>query len=178
MQLLNKISLCSLLAFSAASMAETYTVSVEMNSSIGETPLVAEQTQAMSYPVLEVNEATQEGSMCVASGQVNSTGFNGQTATNANSLCPGATGNGSIVQFTGVPNAIVTVERSIVSQELNGVRFAHYDGNPWQNVSNLTLNGSDGIGITGLWSSVTLFDKSQATDSVMEFNYQISAAYQ
>lgn len=61
MQLLKKISLCSLLAFSAASMAETYTVSVEMNSSIGETPLVAEQTQAMSYPVLEVNEATLEG---------------------------------------------------------------------------------------------------------------------
>lgn len=165
-------------ALSSVATAETYTVTVEMNSSIGETPLVATQTQGMSYPVLEVNEATQENATCWATGSANNRGFNNQPATNANSLCPGATGSGSVVQLSGVPSAIVSVQRSIVAQEQNGVRFVGSSLSAYNDVRNYTLSNSDGTTNVDLHSAIVMFDKSLVTDAVMEFSYDISAAYQ
>jgi len=179
-----KLKLSSLLAtafctLSINALAETYTVQVELNSTIGETPLVTEQTQAMSYPVLEVNEATKEGSICVASLEIfNDKGFDGETASNANSLCPNATALRAEIQFTGVPGAIITTHRSIPLQEQHGMRFAHREGETLDLVSNLLLSAESGTGITAIASSITLIDKSQVTDAVMEFTYDISAAYQ
>ena len=167
-----------LAALSSGASAETYTVSIEMNSSIGEAPLVATQTQPINYPVLEVVDATREGAYCLANETDNSTGFDRRNATTANSLCPGATPDHAIVQFSGVPNAVITLERSLEIQEQNGIRFAHFDGRSFQHVSSLFLDGTDGLASTGLWSGVFLIDKSQVTDSVMEFSYDISAAYQ
>jgi len=166
-------------ALSTNALAETYTVQVELNSTIGETPLVTEQTQAMSYPVLEVNEATKEGTICVASLEIfNDKGFDGETASNANSLCPNATALRAEIQFTGVPGAIITTHRSIPLQEQHGVRFAHRDGEALNLVYNLLLSADEGTGITAIASSITLIDKFQVTDAVMEFTYDISAAYQ
>ena len=132
----------------------------------------------MNYPVLEVVDGTRVGAYCIANGQANSTGFDGRNATSANSLCPGATLDYAQVQFTGVPNAVITIEHSLAIQEQNGIRFAHSDGRSFENVSSLLLDGENGIGGTGLHSAVILFDKSLVTDSVMEFSYNISAAYQ
>jgi len=167
--------------FSALSinvLAETYTVQVELNSTVGETPLTATQTQAMNYPVLNVDQATKEGSMCVANSKANEIGFDGQPTTNANSLCPGDTALYATVQFKGVPNAMIYLERSINTQDKNGVRFAHWDGQSYQYALNTTLPGETGSYNFNLWSSVTLLDKSQVTDAVMEFTYDISGAYQ
>lgn len=163
---------------SAAATAESYTVTVNLNSSIGETPLLTEQVQAMSYPELEVNEATLEGASCVASGRVNSHGFNGQVATNANSLCPGATGQASITEFTGVPNAFVSVDYNITAQESNGVRFSGSNGSPANGTVTRTLSNNEGKATLELHSSVRMYDKSLVNDAVMEFSYDIAAAYQ
>lgn len=165
-------------ALSSVATAESYKVTVEMNSSIGETPLIAKQTQAMSYPVIEVNEATQEGAICRATDSANTTGNDNRTATNANSLCPGATGSRSIVQFTGVPSAIITVERGIAVQEKNGVRFGSTSGTTYNDVRNFTLSNGDGSADIDLSSAIVMFDKALVTDATMEFNYDISAAYQ
>lgn len=168
----------ALCALSFNALAETYTVQVELNSSIGETPLVATQTQTMSYPVLEVNEITQEGANCIASSRANEEGFNGQAATNANSLCPGSIGQSSSIVFSGVPNAIISIGWSIASQEANGIRFANTDGQAGSGTLTRTLSSVEGKTVLEKWSSVTLIDKSQVTDAVMEFTYDISAAYQ
>ena len=168
----------TLAILSSVASAETYTVSIEMNSSIGEAPLVATQTQPMNYPVLEIADATREGAYCLANGTDNSIGFDRRSATAANSLCPGATPDYAIVQFSGVPNAFVTVERSLETQEQNGIRFTHHNGRPYNDVITVVLNATEGLGEAVLWSGVFLIDKSQVTDAVMEFSYDISAAYQ
>ena len=178
-----KLKLSSLLAtafctLSINALAETYTVQVELNSTIGETPLDITETQTMSYPVLKVDQATKEGAKCVANSKTNSLGFDEQLASNVNSLCPGATALHSILQLKGVPNALVTIEHVIDIQEQSGVRFAHWDGLDYQKVYTRQLSAGDGIFNTGLTSSITLIDKSQVTDTVMEFIYDISAAYQ
>lgn len=165
-------------AFSINVLAETYTVQVELNSTVGETPLEATQTRPMSYPVLKVDQATEEGANCVALSKVNETGYDGLPATNVNSLCPGGTASYAGVQFKGVPNAAISMEQVINIQEKNGLRFAHHDGTPFQHTFYIKLSEDEGIYRTGLSSSVTLVDKSQVTDSVMEFTYDISAAYQ
>jgi len=165
-------------ALSINAIAETYTVQVELNSTIDEIPLVATQTQAMTYPVLEVNQATKEGSKCIADSAPETKGFDNQPATNVNSLCPGGTALHAAVQFKGVPSAVISYERSLIVQEQHGVRFAHWDGKTLQRVDNAILSADEGILNTGLSSSVTLMDKSQVTDAVMEFTYDISAAYQ
>ena len=127
---------------------------------------------------LKVGDATREGAGCIANGLANNVGFDGRNATNANSLCPEKAGEHAIVQFTGVPNAVITVERTIETQEQNGVRFTHHDGRPFQNVHTIVLDGTNGTGSTTLWSGIFLFDSSLVTDAVMEFSYDISAAYQ
>jgi len=165
-------------ALSINVLAETYTVQVELNSTIGETPLEATQTRPMSYPVLKVDQATEEGANCVALSKVNETGYDGLPATNVNSLCPGGTASYAGVQFKGVPNAAISIEQVINIQEKNGLRFAHHDGTPFQQTFHIKLSDDEGIYRTGLSSSVTLVDKSQVTDAVMEFTYGISAAYQ
>jgi|GEM_PF-1062151 len=165
-------------ALSSMATAETYVVEVELNSSLGENPLVATETQAMNYPVLEVNEATQHGAVCWANGGTNNTGFDGRASTSVNSLCPGAKGLGARVQFSGVPSAVISVERSLLTTELNGVRFAHTDGKSYSDVRNVTLSANEGLTTVGLDSSVILFDRSQVIDAVMEFSYDISASYQ
>ena len=165
-------------ALSINALAETYTVQVELNSTIDEIPLVATETQAMTYPVLEVNQATKEGSKCVADSRAETTGFDGAPATNVNSLCPGATGLHAKVQFKGVPSALISYELTLDIQEQNGIRFAHWDGKALQNVYDRQLSADEGIFNAGLSTSVTLMDKSQVTDAVMEFTYGISAAYQ
>jgi len=165
-------------ALSINAIAETYTVQVELNSTIDEIPLVATETQAMTYPVLEVNQATKEGSKCVADSRAEAEGFDGQPATNVNSLCPGATALHSKIQFKGVPSVAISIERTLLVQEQHGVKFAHSDGKAFQHVYNTILSADEGIFNLGLWSSVTLMDKSQVTDAVMEFTYGISAAYQ
>jgi len=164
-------------ALSTNALAETYTVQVELSSTVGETPLVATQTRAMSYPVLEVNEATQEGASCLVGNSTNETGFDGETATKRNSLCPGERGFPARVEFSGAPNALLSFERRLPLQEQNGIRFG-WKGRESVHVGTLTLSQEEGIAHTELGSSVELFDKSQVTDAVMEFTYDISAAYQ
>jgi len=151
---------------------------VELNSTIDETPLEATQTSPMSYPVLKVDQATEEGANCVALSKVNETGYDGLPATNVNSLCPGGTATYAGVQFKGVPNAAISIEQSINIQDKNGLRFAYFNGQVFQNVSLVQLSSEEGIYRLGLSSSVSLIDKSQVTDSVMDFTYDISAAYQ
>jgi len=165
-------------ALSINVLAETYTVQVELNSTIGETPLTITESQAMNYPILEVNEATKEGATCVANGKVNETGLDGELANNINSLCPGDTATNTIALFTGVPNALISFERTINIQEKSGLRFSYFGGKALQVVGISQLSAERGTLVTNLGSTITLFDKNQVTDAVMEFTYDISAAYQ
>lgn len=167
-----------LFAFVSSSIAETYTVLVEMDSLLGDTPLTATQTQAISYPVLKVDQATKQGAACIANGQQNNTGFDNGASNNVNSLCPGGVGTLASMQFVGTPNALISYERSIELQVQNGVRFAHWDGLAFSDSRVAVLSANDGTFSTGLASSITLIDKTQVTDGIMEFSYDISAAYQ
>lgn len=118
-----------------------------------------------------------EGSECLVTGNPNSTGYDNQSATNRNSLCPGATGKQTRVLISGVPNAAVTVNYRLPIQEQNGVRFG-WRGKEHTATATATLSNNNGTHEAVMGSSITLFDKSLVTDSVMVFNYEISAAYQ
>ena len=160
--------------------AETYTVEVQLNSSVGETPLSAVETIPMTYPELNVTEATQVGAICYVGGGVNYTndrGYDGAVATVANSLCPNLTGSHTAVEFTGASNAVISVNYRLPLQVQNGVRFgwlgAEYDYT--QNGSSLDANGKF---LATLGSSIDLVDKSQVSDGLLVFNYEITGAYQ
>ena len=173
-----KSTLAMALSVSAmGAMAETYSVEVTLNSQIGEAPLVATEEVGMSYPELTVTDATVEGAWCVVNGTANGVGFNNRTATEANSLCPGATGRIATVKFTGAKNAAITVLRELPVQEQAGIRFGN-NGKAFSDSRTYTLSGTDGTVDVTLGSGIVLFDKSQVTDSVLVFNYEITGAYQ
>ena len=72
-------AMSALLALTSTSvLAEVYTVSVEINSRLNQSPLTSSETQAMSYPVLDINDATLIGSYCTTYPH-NRTAFNGVT---------------------------------------------------------------------------------------------------
>lgn len=161
-------------------VAETYTVEVSLNSSIGEAPLSAVQTIPMAYPELNVTEATRVGATCYVGGgssYTNARGFDGGGATAANSLCPNLTGSHTAVEFTGAPNAVITINYRLPLQVQSGVRFG-WLGAEYNRTANHSLSGSDGKFEATLGSSIDLVDKSQVTDSLLVFNYEITGAYQ
>lgn len=170
----------ALLTSAFGAISETYTVEVALNSSIGETPLVATQKVAMSYPELHVSEITKEGAICYLSPSSlydNSKGFDGAVATSVNSLCPNLSGTRAVIELSGIPNAAITVHSKLPLQVQSGVRFgwlgAEYDVTSSQ--AHLNENGTL---TTSLGSSIDLVDKSQVTDSLLVFNYEITGAYQ
>lgn len=160
--------------------AETYTVEVQLNSSVGEAPLSAVETIPMTYPELNVTEATQVGAICYVGGGVNHSndrGYDGAAATAANSLCPNLTSTFSHVEFTGAPSAAITVRYQLPLQVQSGVRFG-WLGAEYDETRSGTLSATDGTFVATMGSSIDLVDKSQVTDSVLVFNYIITGAYQ
>lgn len=164
----------SMLAATSVANAETFTVDVDVDVTLGEILLQLNQTQAMAFPQVKIDEATQEGSYCDATDSVNTRGFNNLTANNSNSLCPGLAGARSLVEFVGVPNAVISVARTAATQDAAGLRFTVTNGG----TSNRTLSADGGTTSVGLNGRVTLQDKDLVTDGVVSFTYNITAAYQ
>lgn len=159
------------------SFADVYTVSIELDNRINETLLTATETQAMNYPILGVTDATKLSATCRADGVPNSTGYNGQAATEVNSLCPNVKGLPSNVKFSDVKGAVLTVNYSVPIQNKGGISFS-VDGRDYAKVENHTLSTTDGTTTVSLNSFVRLTDKSLVTDGLLDFTYEISAAYQ
>lgn len=174
---LRSLTTCVLLcAMSMHSSAAVYTLTVDVNSRIGEIPSIAEEIQAMSYPVLDVNDATKLGSFCQGYGK-NTTGVDNRTATDANSLCPQLTPQPSIVRFSGVPKSYLTVSRKIPQQDQGGFRFHNYTGAPLDVVDVYQVSAEGSVNVP-TYSRITMINKDAVTDSSLTFNYEITGAYQ
>lgn len=174
---LKSLFACALFsAMCTNSSAAVYTLSVDVNSRIGEVPLQIDEIQAMNYPILDVNDATKAGSYCVSTGK-NTVGVDGGTATEANSLCPQLTPQYSIIQFSGVPLSYLTVHYKILQQDQSGFRFHYSSGNPIDGSYSYQLNG-EGILELPFNSRITLIDKAQVSDGSLTFNYEMTGIYQ
>lgn len=172
-------SLIACALFSAVSMqssAAVYTFSVDVNSRVGEIPLQADETQAMSYPTLDVNDATKAGAYCWAYGK-NSYGVDGRAATEANSLCPQLTPLHSIVRFSGVPKSYITINQKIPEQDQGGFRFHYYDGKTLDSTTTYYIN-ADGVVDVPTYSRITMINKDDVTDGSLTFTYEVIGAYQ
>ena len=169
-------ALASLLTMST--QAETYSFSVEIDSRLGEQPLVATVLQNMDYPVLGITDATEEGAYCIANSTTNSRGFDGRAANEANSLCPNLSADHFKLQFSGVKGALLNIDYSMLVQEKGGFSFRHHDGK--QSVGNYTasLSTADGTFVWDWYSRITLVDKTQVTDGLLDFTFDLTAAYQ
>ncbi|UAA39858.1 hypothetical protein KIH87_05755 [Paraneptunicella aestuarii] len=163
----------ALTLMSSAAMADTFTVDVDVDVTLGETPLSLVQTAAMSFPQVKVDEATVVGADCHSSSS-NGTGFDNRTATNANSLCPGLNGSESQVTFTGVPNAVISVTQGSTAQTTNGMRFT----TNYNSAFTRTLSGTDGTTNVSMQGTITMVDKAAVSDGLLTFTYDVSAAYQ
>lgn len=168
------LAFLSMLAVSSIATAETFTVDVDVEVTIGEILLNLAQTQAMAFPQVKVDEATKEGSFCDANDSTNTRGLGNAVANNSNSLCPNLAGSRSLVTFTGVPNSVVSIAQSATTQDAAGMRFTVTNGSTF----NRTLSGVDGTANVALNGRVTLQDKDLVDDGILEFNYEVSAAYQ
>lgn len=162
----------AILSMSSIAAADTFTVDVDVDLTVGQTPLTLLQTAAMSFPQVKVDEATKVGADC-HSANINGTGFDNNPATNANSLCPGLVGSQSIVEFTGVPNAVITVTQAASAQTTNGMQFT-VNGSTFTR----TLSGTDGKTSSNLTGTVTMVDKDAVSSGLLTFSYDVTAAYQ
>ncbi|UAA39863.1 hypothetical protein KIH87_05780 [Paraneptunicella aestuarii] len=161
--------------------SETYNVDVEVASSVGQNLLTLAETRPTSYPIIAVNDATPNDARCGANNKPNDIAFDGNPVNNVNSLCPQLTGETSIIQFTGVPNATINITYSAPIQDKAGIRFslAH------TNLTTLTsftystaFPSTEGILYRNIFSKVELYDKSLVIDGVLDFTYEVTAAYQ
>ncbi|MCY7296176.1 hypothetical protein [Alteromonas sp. a30] len=178
---LNKLSL--ILAgvsavLTSSAMAVTYNTSVEIDSRLGEQPLNATVIQNMEYPVLGVTDATKVGSYCLANGGANGTGFDNRTSNESNSLCPNLSPDYFRVQFSGVKGAYLDIGYSLQIQEKGGFRFSYSNGNQHVGQTSVQLSTTEGTAEYPVYSRVTLLDPTQVTDGVLDFNFDITAAYQ
>ena len=176
---MKKIALGTLATlFTLSAQSETYSFSVEIDSRLGEQPLISRVLQNFEYPVLGVTDATQEGAYCIASSSPNNNGFDTRTANEANSLCPGLAADHFKLEFSGVKGALLNINYSMLVQEKGGFSFAHHDGA--QSVGSYTtpLSTTDGTYVWEWYSRITLIDKTQVTDGLLDFEFDVTAAYQ
>lgn len=153
-------------------LAETYTVDVDVDVAIGRTPLTVTQIQAMRFPQVRIDEATEIGAICYSSAG-NSIFGNGAKATNVNSLCPDLTGSESQVEVSGVRNAFISLIQTAPAQTTNGIQFRVYESS-----TSVRLSGNEGKTITSLLGYITLQDKQAITSGLITFSYDVTAAYQ
>ena len=151
--------------------AATFSVDVDIDVTIGDTPLVLEQTQAMQFPTLAIDEAAREGAFC--STGANTRGLGNAIATSANSLCPNQAGTPAIATLTGVPNAVVTYTYNVPTQTEAGVSFTGLN-----TTRTAVLAASGSVQTIPLTASVTLENSNEVSSGTYQFTYDITAAYQ
>lgn len=179
---MNKLTKISALLVGASATlmanAASFNVQVEINNILGNTPLAINETRAVSFPVINVDEATSENTICVANGHsgvnkyINGSNTNSGFHTSATSLCPGVTVPGSLVRISGTPNASISVALATTAQTQGGFEFTGSNG-----TSNRVLNGSGNYD-TGIAATLKLLDKASVTSGLLTFNYDVTAAYQ
>ena len=158
-----------LLAVGAAK-AKTFNVSVEVNSTIGEIPIVINLTQAMAFPILDISDATQNGAYCYTN---NNEYVVGEYATKRNSMCPRLLGRRAEYTFIGAPHAVISYSGGAENQIVNGIQFytSHAGGT-------VTLDSVNGTYKTNLAGYLKLIDRTLVQDGTYEYTYEINAAYQ
>lgn len=157
------------LVFSLQGVAEEYQVIIDVTRT--STALTFEETNKMKFPLLSIDEGTENGASCV-------TAYNSSQETNRTSLCVGLTGSGASVKFTGTPNTAIVYTSRIETQEKDGLEFSAQGSQQYINQQG-RLNNHGFINV-GAHGRVTLTDKSAVKmgDSSYTFTYEISAAYQ
>lgn len=116
----------------------------------------------LSFPKILINEASQEGNICVANGMKNP----------ANSLCPNKQGQPVKIKITGSPNMLVNLNLDSPPQEMNGLKL-HITGTPL--TFTLDANGKKKVELDGV---ITLQNRHQVKDGKQTFSYDITIAYQ
>lgn len=164
-------------SLSLAATAVPFNVQVEINSVLGNTPLTITETAVLAFPVITVDEATAEGTVCVANGSsatnvyINGSSRNGRH-NSSTSLCAGATVAPSSVRVSGTPNALVTLNIETAEQNQGGFAFTGTNSS-----DSRRLNG-EGNYDTGLVATLRLVDKAAVTTGLLTFNYDVTASYQ
>jgi|GEM_PF-3210120 len=164
-------------SLSLAATAVPFNVQIEVNAIVGSTPLEIKETAAIAFPVITVDEATTEGTICAADGSsytnryINGNASSG-SSNSSTSLCAGSIVAPSTVRITGTPNALINVNVESADQSQGGFEFVGVN----RSTSN-RLNGS-GYHDTGLTATLRLLDKSSVTSGMLTFNYDVTAAYQ
>lgn len=153
--------------------AETYYVDLDVDVTVGETPLSLTQVQNMRFPQVKIDNATQEGATCFSTNTNNVSPTTGKQTTNADSLCPGLNGQESIVEISGSPNALVNINQSASTQLENGIAFQVQGG-----VTTVQLSNTEGKTRVTLPGVVTLQNKQDIAPGLITFSYDITAAYQ
>ena len=156
-----------------SSQAETYYVDLDVDVTVGETPLNLVQVQNMRFPQVKIDNATQEGATCFTNNTNNVSPITGKQTTNADSLCPGLNGQGSIVELSGSPNAVVNITQSAPTQVENGIAFQVQGGTSTVQLSN--TEGKTNVTLVGV---ATLKNKQDIASGLITFSYDITAAYQ
>ncbi len=156
--------------------AENFSVEIEVNSATGTIPLIVQESAAFTFPIINIDESSTEGSSCFADGSrknIYVDGFSSRgTHTTATSICAGETVAPAGIRITGAPNALLTMTRSVPSQTQSGFEFTGTD-----DVTNPRLDTA-GVHNTTVASTLILRDKAAVTSGLLSFSYDVTAAYQ
>ncbi|UAA39859.1 hypothetical protein KIH87_05760 [Paraneptunicella aestuarii] len=168
----NKIFFTTLaLLFSSISQADTFDVEVEINNVLNTQPLTIVQTQAMSFPVITIDEASTEGTFCYASNR----SYENGGKTTATSLCPNIAVPESQLTISGTKNASVSISTTSSAEIKNGFRFDALNSTSGTTV---VLSNTDGTYVDNVWGKVTLVDKSAVVSGLITFSFDETVAYQ
>lgn len=119
-------------------------------------------SRSMRFPKIVINEASENGMICVANGVKNP----------ANSLCPGKKGRSTKLKITGSPDLLISINQESAPQVNNGFQF-QVTGTPIN--TTLNDNGKKHIELDG---QLQLISKDTVEPGRMSFNYEITVTYQ
>jgi len=151
--------------------AEVFKIDVQVTAQKDQNLLTIKQNQELSFPEITVAQSTKEGATCAANGNANSVGFDGQTSSNANSLCPRLKGTLAQFQITGLPSSRIHVAVTATDQIKNGLEFTI---NGSANQQTLNTAGQYSRNVVG---SLKLVDYDTVKTEVTTFEYEVVAYY-
>lgn len=156
--------------------ADVFNVDVEINNVLGTTPIVITESQTMGFPIITINESSTEDTSCYATGVVEHNRYvnrsYGATTTSATSLCPNQMVPAAKVTISGTNNALITMTQTATPQVQSGFNFA---------INNKTISprlSTSGTYTSQIDGTLTLVDKSAVTSGLLNFTYEVTAAYQ
>lgn len=150
------------LSITFVSLSMVFSMPLSAQEENEEVMLELQQVRPLQFPKITINEASRLGSVCVANGAINPIG----------SLCPNAQGQAALFSVSGSSYKVVSLFQNTGPVSSQGFQFST------QSAPMTTTLDSKGTRDFPLGGSLKLMNKNAVSDGRLQFQFDISVAYQ